>query len=294
MAASQLPERRAGAVEAKIRYLRPELKGTIPVIGSAETRRAATVVMDVTIADARPPMEAGELSLDTNGFLLVEHASRCPDFRDDAVVRRIYYEECIDLIRRATGAEAAFVTEHLVRTETPTSFSDGYARYVHLDYDDALGAYAPQLWARKHKMSAEAATEAYDFAFYNVWQPFDREVLQDPLALIDARTVRPDDVQRYAVAFRPVPPGGVQPTATIVSSNPEHRWYFFPRMRPSEAILFKQLDTRNSTGSRQCPHVSFKDPAVPAGVPGRRSIEVRVLAAFPRRTGIATGAAARL
>lgn len=250
-----------------------------------ESRHAATALVDVAVEDARPAMRAGELSLDTNGFVLVDHPTQCSDFHDNKVIKREYYGECVELVKRATGAAAAFVTEHLVRTETPKGFSDGYARYVHLDYNEALGSMAANMFAQKMGIELQRAQEEYDFAFYNVWRPFDREVQQNPLALIDARTVSPDDVQDYIVAFRPQTPGAPEPRATIVSSNPRHRWSYFPRMQPSEALLFKQLDMRNGTGSRQCPHISFVDPTAPPDAPGRRSVEVRLLAAFPKEAG---------
>lgn len=269
----------------KVRYLKPELKGTAPRIGNKESRHAATVLEEVSVEDARPAQEAGRLSLDTNGFVLVERPTRCLDFHDSKCIKQVYYAECEELVKWATGAASAFVTEHLVRTETPKGFSDGYARYVHLDYNEALASLVPQMFAQRMGIERRQAEEEYDFAFYNVWRPFDREVLQNPLALIDARTVSPDDVQDYIVAFRPHVPGAPEPRATIVSSNPQHRWSYFPRMQPSEALLFKQLDLRNGTGSRQCPHISFVDPAAPADAPGRRSVEVRLLAAFPRKGG---------
>ncbi len=34
---------------------------------------------------------------------------------------------------------------------------------------------------------------------------------------------------------------------------------------------------------RLCPHVSFSDPTAPATSAGRRSIDARVLAAFPKK-----------
>src|SRR5258708_29667043 len=45
----------------------------------------------MAVADARPL--AGGLSLDREGFALIEHASAVADFDDDDEVRRVYYPE---------------------------------------------------------------------------------------------------------------------------------------------------------------------------------------------------------
>merc|ERR1719161_684289 len=103
------------SLPAKIRYMRPELKGTTPRINSKETRMAATVEYTLPVTDARPLMAAGEFSLDTNGFVLARHESKCPTFREKESIKKIYYPEVCELVTRLSGAKQAVVQSHLVR-----------------------------------------------------------------------------------------------------------------------------------------------------------------------------------
>jgi hypothetical protein len=64
--------------------------------------------------------------------------------------------------------------------------------------------------------------------------------------------------------------------------NPNHRWIYFPAMRPDEAIVFKVYDSEKDGRARFTAHTSFEDPATPPGAPARQSIEMRAFAFFDR------------
>ena len=102
------------AVPTELRYLRPELKGTVPRIGTGEARRAATLKEKVRVLDARALLASGELSLERNGFTLPRHETRCPTFRDPQVIRQVYYPEAEKLVQRLTGAAVVYATNHQV------------------------------------------------------------------------------------------------------------------------------------------------------------------------------------
>ena len=267
----------AGTVRAKVRYLKPEWKGRAerPEIGSRETRRANTDLYDVEIHDARPLHEAGALRLEPNGFCLVEHESAVRDFRDADEVSRVYYAEWEAPLLEMSGAEQVFFLHHLIRTETPRDFNDAYARYVHCDFSDGLGAKLAEGIYTKRTGASPGEAARRTFALYNIWQPIERDALQNPLTLIDAASLELGDVVEYE--YTAAAEGGV---ASMPVHNPAHRFYYYPRMSQGEAIVFKQLDPR--AGYSYCaPHTSFDDPTAPADAPGRRSIEVRAVAVFP-------------
>jgi hypothetical protein len=267
----------ANSIEAKVRYLDASWKGRAerPRIGSRETRHANTSPLDVRIEDARPLHERGELDLDTQGFVLTRHRSEVADFRDDAQVTRTYYEEMKRRVAELTGAEHVFMLQHVRRTETSKSFNEAYARYVHCDFSVPVATRsARRMLVERGRLAPEEA-ERCAFAWYNVWQPFDREVAQNPLTMIDSRTVREDELVEYTFADY----GDGDGVALVPIFSPEHRFYYFPRMQTNEAIVFKQLDSRPDR-SRFCPHTSFHDPTAPADAPGRRSIELRMLCGF--------------
>ncbi len=269
----------ASSVHAKVRYLKAEWKGRSerPRIGSRESRRANTEFHEVEIRDARPLGRAGELDLDLNGFTLRRHQSAVTNFREPDQVREIYWEEWRPRLQAMTGAAEILFLHHLIRTETPRDFNDAYARYVHCDFSDTMAAQMSRSFLEKQsRLSAEEA-RGCSFVWYNVWQPIEREVQQNPLTLIDATTLDRDDVVEYAYTA-----SNIEGVASMPIYRPSHRFYYFPRMQRDEAIVFKQLDPRPGY-AYCCPHTSFDDPEAPEDAIGRRSIELRAVGVFRRK-----------
>ena len=113
------------------------------------------------------------------------------------------------------------------------------------------------------------------FAIVQVWRPIASPLESNPLAMADAASVAPEDL---LVAERRYPHRVGQ--TYRVKYSPRHRWYYFPRMRRDEAIVFKVFDSAKDGRARFTPHTSFDDPSTPAGAPPRQSIEARALAFF--------------
>ena len=269
-------------VQAQVRYLNDEwrLRDDIPEIGDRESRRAHTAKHTVFIHDARPKLQRGEIDLDANGFTLLRMQSQVCDFHDDAEVRSVYYPEVTSLVKRATGAVEVFITQHLVRTESKEDFNKAYARFLHCDYslDDARQSAARVL---ERRGLAAADYDAKEFAWYNAWQPFDHVAVRNPLALLDAASLRMDDIVDYrytGYGQQRNPNAAAETKSAMPARNPSHRFYYVSNMATDEVLFFKQLDTRRRGGV--CPHTSFDDPAVPADAPPRRSIETRLMAVF--------------
>src|SRR5260370_16274633 len=59
------------------------------------------------IQDMRPV--SSDVSLDTQGFALVEQRSAVQDFWDDDEVRRVYYPEAERVIKQGTGPNPVFI-----------------------------------------------------------------------------------------------------------------------------------------------------------------------------------------
>src|SRR4029077_13060360 len=66
------------------------------------------------IADARPLVSS--LSLDANGFELVDHPTRMKDFFDAAELRDVYHAEMRALIAARSGASCVHVFDHTLRS----------------------------------------------------------------------------------------------------------------------------------------------------------------------------------
>ncbi len=267
------------SVRAKIRNLEPDWRGRTerPRIASRETRRANTRFYDVRIENARPLQDQGELDLDTNGFILVQHRTQIGDFRDPAEVKRAYYPGIRELIQRLTGASDLAIYGHVVRTEDSSSFNQAYARYVHCDFSEASGRDMSRRLMLEQGICSEDDTEHYHFAWYNTWQPIDREVQQNPLTVIDSRSLEVEDIVDYIFGER----GSDQAMGSMPFYNSKHRHYYFPLRQTDELIVLKQLDSRPRRSSL-CPHTSFDDTTARADALRRRSIETRLMCVFPR------------
>ena len=263
----------ASVVPARVRYVNAEWKGRseIPRIGSKESRRANTSNQEIEVHDARPMLRDDHGTLETSGFTLARLPNAIEDFRDDLAVAHFYYPNIVDLVQRITGAERVFIRSHLIRTETPIDFNDGYARFVHCDYNvkrleemsvDVLDAYGVE------------RDPGWTFAWFNTWQPFDHTAINNPMAFLDWESLPADDVIDYFYTGR-----NRDSLVAAPVYNPDHKWRYVPEMTPEEIILFKQMDGRPDR-SVYCPHTSFDNPAAPENAPPRRSIETRLVACF--------------
>jgi hypothetical protein len=226
----------------------------------------------VPIHDARSLAEAGELSLDRSGFQHVRHASALTDFSDESAIRSTYYPEAEKLLIKATGAEKIVIFDHTIRDSESGSRSTAYLREpVRRVHNDQTFVSGPRR-VRDHLPADEAARRLQQrFAIINLWRPLS-VVEQLPLALCDARSIAAADV----VAGDLVYPDKVGETFSF-TYNPAHRWYYFPKLRPDEALLLKIYDSREDGTARLTAHTAFEDPTTSENAAPRRSIELRAL-----------------
>jgi hypothetical protein len=234
------------------------------------------VARPVLIHDARDA--AGFLDLNRNGFELWHAPSSVRDFLDEEQVEGRYVPELVELALRATGADTAHVFDTLLRRREPgrppmtlggrRGLLAGPAGRVHVDYTEASGA-------RRYGKVLQGRPEPRRFAIVNVWRSIgSAPVLDTPLAVCDARSVRPEDLVATELRY-PDRTGEI----SLVRYRPEHRWSYVSEMRRDEVLLFKQYDSDRGV-ARFVPHAAFDHPAVPADAPPRQSIEARVLVTF--------------
>jgi hypothetical protein len=227
----------------------------------------------VRIADGRPV--TGSFALDANGFELVDHETRMKDFFDANELREVYYAEMRALIAERSGAERVHVFDHTLRSgdedERAARKIREPVRAVHNDYTEWSG---PQ---RVRDLLGDEAEELLKrrFAIIQTWRAIRAPIEKDPLAIADARSIAFSD---FIPAERRFPDrvGEIYQ----LEYNPAHRWYYFPRMRRDEALVFKVYDSATDGRSRFSAHTSFEDPVSPPGAPPRESIEIRAFAFF--------------
>jgi hypothetical protein len=271
---------RTSAVESELNYLAPgnarpvnytfdPPAGTPWNSGTLDPRR-------VTIRNARPLAESGEISLDRNGFQLVSHRSALKDFSDDNLIRLAYHPEAEALLRHITGAEKVVIFDHTLRDSQNGSRANPALREpVRRVHNDQTFVSGPRR-VRDHLDVEEAERRLrHRFAIVNLWRPLS-VVEQLPLALCDARSISADDLVPTDLVYR-------DKTGETYSflANPRHRWFFFPRLRPDEVLLLKIYDSREDGTARLTAHTAFEDPRSAPDAPPRRSIELRALLFWP-------------
>lgn len=320
------------SVSADIRYLRPELRGRGDLSYDVATRNALTYRQALEVFDGRRLYQhregaggadgEGRAALGARGFTLTRFVSsvheqllsienkRAYTSRPAAAaaapaaeqVQEQYMRECAEMVRRVSGARRCFALNHAVRRGgnrdvSGIGYVTAYATFAHCDYTMSIAAGAAAMLAKRGVPEAEA--RASRVAFFNVWQPTCDVVENHPLAVLDWRTVAPDDVHSAKLNYglTPTKRGGGDgklaaaagrgkdgrarygPPIAMPSYRPSHRWAYYPRMRRDEAIVSVQLDTRAEC-ARHCFHSAFVDPTSRAGAPPRSSVEVRFLATF--------------
>ena len=225
----------------------------------------------VPIHDLRPIGET--VSLDREGFALVRQNSEVKDFYDEDEVRSVYYPEAERLIKAATGADRVFVFDHTVRKRVQGAADrDGGLRQpvarVPVDHTEKSG---PQ---RVRDLISDEAEKLLKgrVQIINLWRPIRGPLLDSPLAVCDARTVRPNEL----VAGDLVYPNRVGETYSV-KYNPDHQWFYVPRMTADEILLLKCFDSKTDGRARFAPHSAFIDPTTPPDAPPRESIELRTL-----------------
>ena len=230
--------------------------------------------LPVAVADARSLSERP--TLDREGFALEKHRTRVSDFYDPEAVEQIYYAEVAELLKCVTGAAEIHVFDHTLRVEDEAKRRAHGTRLpvtvVHNDYTERSALQ------RVRDVLAPKTAElllAGRFAIVNVWRSFGVSADRFPLAAADGRTVLPSDY----VAVDLVYPDRTAEIYYAAHSNGQ-RWFYFSRMQPDEAMLFKCFDSACNGRTRYTAHTGFANPHAPADTPPRESIEVRTLLFF--------------
>lgn len=268
----------AAATRAPLTFIRPQ--ASKPVFYSAAMTGGAPKIFfesedrPVPIFDMRPI--ASVLSIDHEGFELLQHETGVDDLYDDEAIKGAYAQEVEALINRRFGASKVYIFDVTRRSDAGAGArnpdgSRGPAGRLHVDYTAKSG---PQR-VRDILGDEEAerlATNGARLLQVNIWRPINGPVKRSPLALADASTVSAGDL----VATDQIFPDRVGEIYSIAYS-PRQRWYYAPEMARDEVLLIKGWDSLEDGRARFTPHGAFNLPDTPADAPARESIEVRTL-----------------
>ena len=277
MAGIAAPETAASSIEATVNYfLDTGEKPFTATGGPGEPGVRSGGGQDPRLVVIRNGRHAAaDFTLDRNGFHLVRHDTKVVDLFDEAEIRATYYPEMEALVKAQSGASRVVVFDHTLRTADDEARAARQirevVRRVHNDYTEWSG---PQRLRDLLPQEADALLRRR-FAIVQVWRPLRYPVETFPLAICDAQSLAPTDLvvseRRY--------PGRIGQTYAI-TYNPAHRWYWIPRLRREEALVFKVYDSLRDGVARWTAHTAFDDPTAPPGARPRESIEIRTLALF--------------
>lgn len=263
------------SIQAMLNYLvvtseKPESYGGVSQTVADEQRRGKYQEHRMTIRNGRTL--AGQLSLDREGFILLPHETRMKNFYNEDEIRSVYYPETEELVKKASGAKRVLVFDHTLRSADHAMREEknisGPVRNAHNDYTE---------WSGPQRVRDLVPAEAEDllrhrFAVIQTWRPIRHPVQREPLAIADARSIGTQEL---------IPSARIYPNrrGEVYHStyNPAHRWYYFPNMQPSEAMVFKCFDSMRDGRARWTAHCAFDDPNSPPDAPPRESIEMRTL-----------------
>jgi len=265
----------ADTLEATINYFGPDATdGGINDL-ERETPSFTFIPRRMRIRSARERPE--RFGLERTGFTWLNRPTACRDFSNPAEVEGVYLPEAAELVKELTGAELVLVFSHIERDAALKASTQRPLHTAHIDFNvETIRAIA-----RRHLPSeAHERRLAQRIVLVNVWRPLET-VESSPLALCDATSVAREDLLYGRYGPMGDAAAGVPNSAGWnVVHNPAHRWFYLPRMKPEEVLVFKLCDT-DPDRPQWTAHSSFDPPGQPAGAQPRRSIEVRTLAFIP-------------
>ncbi len=261
-------------VEAVIRYVVP---GEKAVFYPSERERSYWPAEEhrMRIESMRP--QAGELALERNGFVLMNEPTKVRNFYDADEVKRVYYPEVHDLVKRLNGAAKVIAFGEVARSDGAQTGDGRRPAYgAHVDY----GETTVRRFAEEFLGKEEAARWlSMRFVLMNLWRPI-TPVHRAPLALCDASSVARADLNDSEIRGGLNDPGRPSMWGFNLSHSPRHRWYYVPRMQPDEVLVFKLFDS-DSSRVQWTGHTAFDDPTSSPDSPARESIEIRTISFIP-------------
>lgn len=257
-------------IKAAIRYV---VKGEKSIFYPADRDKSywPAEEHEMTLTDARPFQQ--ELTIARNGFALLNHVTRVKNFFDPYEVNEVFAPEVIELAKRLNGAVHAIAFGPVPRSDDPKiAQSRAPAFGAHVDYGRetvleqvrlAMGTKEAEPWLKKR------------LVLMNFWRPI-TTVYRTPLALCDASTVSPNDLNDSEIRGGLDDPKRPPLFGFNLSYNPKHRWYYVPQMRPDELYAFKLYDS-DPARPQWTGHTAFNDPESSEDSPPRQSMEIRTV-----------------
>jgi hypothetical protein len=216
--------------------------------------------------------------LDVEGFQLLPHVTSQRNLAEaPSSAAEPYAMELEALLRDALSADHVCVNRRQI-TRHQRYDQDGYkaqplqgppAAFIHSDTSIAHG---PTYVMAQGK--PEEGRTVRRMAMLNQWRLVSPPPTNLPLALLDARTVAPEDL---VLADSTVKDRSICLEMYLLRYNPAHKWYYFSQQGYDDLLVFKQFD---SDPNYPCfvPHSAFFNSTVRNDAPPRINYETRAAA----------------
>lgn len=219
-------------------------------------------------------------SVDKEGFSLHDFHTQYNTWEDEEAVRKDFYPEVVEFLKKTTGAKRVLVFDHTIRTKTnqakkltqETNTSQrAPVTLVHCDYTAESGPL------RVKQLLGDEADDLLSrrVAFFNVWKPIHAVVEEFPLAMCDVSSTPPDDFFKLYLRYR-------ERTGEnyVMRHSANHKWWYFPKITPEQVIILKTYESETDGRARFVGHSAFEDPTTRPDAPTRESVEIRTIAFF--------------
>ncbi|KAF4966971.1 hypothetical protein FSARC_5410 [Fusarium sarcochroum] len=255
------------------------------------------------VVNIRSAASIKAFDVDLSGFDVFKSPAKETEFTDDAAVRDGYYGEVEALLReRIPEIKKVVIFDHTIRRREKSSPRQP-VQQVHVDQTPG----AAEARVRRHTDSSETEELLKGrYQIINVWRPIGHPASDFPLAVVDWRSTKPEDMIKVDLLYPKRDDGDdddrgkevladesthqstegyeVKGETYSVAPNDGHKFYYAKDMTPEEVMLIKCFDSKSEVhpGGRHglagyTPHTAFVDPNTPADAKGRQSIEVRCL-----------------
>ncbi len=135
---------------------------------------------------------------DVSGFAVFHSPAKETQFSDDDAVRNGYYAEVEALVKaKLPGVTKVTIFDHTIRKNNPSAARQP-VQAVHVDQTPEAAAVR----VRRHLPADEAERLLKGrYQIINVWRPIDHPATDFPLAVVDWRSTKPDDLVRVDLLY---------------------------------------------------------------------------------------------
>ncbi|MGY2843427.1 hypothetical protein ACVIWU_006696 [Bradyrhizobium sp. USDA 4509] len=228
----------------------------------------AMVSYDITIRNARPIVN--ELSLDREGFTLIQHKTSCANSRDPEVMHNRHLEEMIPFIKNYFNASWVVARRQGVISRSAVGSSIPTVKepivWAHIDYAPIVGPVIAAIASQSQGVPIRSYSR---LMIIQTWQALSPPPQDFPLAFCDGASVHDTDIDVVDYTFL-----GDELKLGIVHFNPAQDWYYFPEMSADELILFKSYDSEARCNPMTA-HSAFDNRRAHPSAKPRESLEAR-------------------